>query len=103
MLSPKYREVYMGKAEVRQTFNITGVGVVAGCLVTEGRLVRGGKLRIYRDNVMIVEGNCKTLKHYKDEVKEIAAGLECGCAIENFNEIRVGDFIECYLIEEIKE
>ncbi len=102
MLAPKYREVYMGKAEVKQTFNITGVGVVAGCFVTEGKLVRGGKLRIYRDNVMIVEGGCKTLKHYKDEVKEIAAGLECGCAIENFNEIRVGDYIECYLIEEIK-
>ncbi len=103
MLAPKYREVYMGKAEVKETFNITGVGVVAGCLVTEGKLVRGGKLRIYRDNVMIVENNCKTLKHYKDEVKEIAAGLECGCAIENFNEIRIGDYIECYLIEEIKE
>lgn len=103
MLSPKYQEIYMGKAEVRQTFNITGVGVVAGCLVTEGKLVRGGKLRIYRDDVMIVEGNVKQLKHYKDEAKEIAAGLECGCAIENFNEIKVGDFIECYLIEELKQ
>jgi translation initiation factor IF-2 len=103
MLAPKYREVYMGKAEVRQTFNITGVGVIAGCLVTEGKLVRGGKLRIYRDDVMIVENNVKTLKHYKDEVKEVAAGLECGCAIENFNEIKIGDFIECYLIEELKQ
>ncbi len=102
MLSPKYKEVYMGKAEVRQTFNITGVGTVAGCLVTEGRLVRGGKLRIYRNDVMIVEGNVKQLKHYKDDVKEVAAGLECGCAIENFNDIKVGDYIECYLIEEIK-
>ena len=102
MLSPKYKEVYMGKAEVRQTFNITGVGTVAGCLVTEGRLVRGGKLRIYRNDVMIVEGNVKQLKHYKDDVREVAAGLECGCAIENFNDIKVGDYIECYLIEEIK-
>ena len=102
MLSPKYKEVYMGKAEVRQTFNITGVGTVAGCLVTEGRLVRGGKLRIYRNDVMIVENNVKQLKHYKDDVKEVAAGLECGCAIENFNDIKVGDYIECYLIEEIK-
>ena len=101
MLTPKYREVYMGKAEVRQTFNITGVGTIAGCLVTEGRLVRGGKLRIYRNNVLIVEGNVKQLKHYKDDVKEVAAGLECGCAIENFNEIRVGDFIECYVMEEL--
>ncbi len=102
MLSPKYKEVYMGKAEVRQTFNITGIGTVAGCLVTEGRLVRGGKLRIYRNDVMIVEGNVKQLKHYKDDVREVAAGLECGCAIENFNDIKVGDYIECYLIEEIK-
>ncbi len=103
MLAPKYKEVYMGKAEVRDTFQITGVGTVAGCLVTEGRLVRGGKLRIYRDNVMIVEGGVKTLKHYKDEVREMAAGLECGCAIDGFNEIRVGDFIECYTVEEIKQ
>ncbi len=102
MLSPKYKETYMGKAEVRQTFNITGVGTIAGCLVTEGRLVRGGKLRIYRDNVMIVENNVKQLKHYKDDVKEAVAGTECGCAIENFNDIKVGDFIECYLIEEVK-
>ncbi len=103
MLAPKFREVYMGKAEVRETFNITGVGTVAGCLVEEGRLVRGGKLRIYRDNVMIVEGNVKTLKHYKDEVKEMAAGMECGCAIDGFNEIRIGDYIECYIMEEIKQ
>ena len=103
MLAPKYKETLIGKAEVRQTFNVSGVGVVAGCLVVEGRLMRGGKLRIYRDNVMIVEGNAKTLKHYKDEVKEIAAGLECGCAIEGFNEVRIGDFIECYLIEEVKQ
>ncbi len=103
MLSPKYKEVYMGKAEVKETFQITGVGTVAGCLVEEGKLVRGGKLRIYRDNVMIVEGNVKTLKHYKDEVKEMSAGMECGCAIDGFNEIRIGDYIECYVIEEIKQ
>ena len=102
MLSPKYQEIYMGKAEVKQTFNITGVGTVAGCFVTEGKLVRGGKLRIYRDNVMIVEGNVKQLKRFKDDAKEVSGGFECGCAIEGFNEIRVGDFIECYLIEEIK-
>jgi len=103
MLSPKYQEVYLGKCEVRQTFHITGVGTVAGCYVTDGKLVRGGKLRIYRDDVMIVEGNVKQLKRFKDDVKEVAAGFECGCAIEGFNEIRVGDFIECYLIEELKQ
>lgn len=103
MLSPKYQEVYMGKAEVKQTFNITGVGTVAGCFVTEGKLVRGGKLRIYRDDIMIVEGGVKQLKRYKDDAKEVSAGMECGCAIEGFNEIRVGDYIECYLIEELKQ
>ena len=102
MLSPKYQEIYMGKAEVKQTFNITGVGTVAGCFVTEGKLVRGGKLRIYRDNVMIVEGNVKQLKRFKDDAKEVSGGFECGCAIDGFNDIRIGDFIECYLIEEIK-
>ncbi len=102
MLAPKYHEVYMGKAEVKQTFNITGVGTVAGCFVTEGKLVRGGKLRIYRDDVMIVEGGVKQLKRFKDDAKEVSGGFECGCAIEGFNEIKIGDFIECYLIEEIK-
>ena len=102
MLAPKFQEIYMGKCEVKQTFNITGVGMVAGCLVTEGKLVRGGKLRIYRDNVMIVEGGVRQLKHFKDDVKEVSSGMECGCSIEGFNEIRVGDVIECYLIEEVK-
>lgn len=103
MLAPKYQEIYMGKAEVKQTFNITGVGTVAGCYVTEGKLVRGGKLRIYRDDVMIVEGGVKQLKRFKDDAKEVSGGFECGCAIEGFNEIKIGDFIECYLIEEIKQ
>ncbi len=103
MLAPKYHEVYMGKAEVKQTFNITGVGTVAGCFVTEGKLVRGGKLRIYRDDIMIVEGGVKQLKRFKDDAKEVSGGFECGCAIDGFNEIKIGDFIECYLIEEIKQ
>ncbi len=103
MLSPKYQEIYMGKCEVRQTFNITGVGTIAGCYVTEGKLIRGGKLRIYRDDIMIVEGGVKQLKRFKDDVKEVSFGFECGCAIEGFNEIKIGDFIECYMIEEIKQ
>ena len=103
MLAPKFHEIYMGKAQVLQTFNITGVGTVAGCYVTEGKLVRGGKLRIYRDDVMIVEGNVKQLKRFKDDAKEVSGGLECGCAIDGFNDIKVGDFIECYIVEEIKQ
>ncbi len=101
MLSPKYHEVYLGKCEVRQTFKITGVGNIAGCYVQEGKIVRGGKLRIYRDDVLVVEGNVQQLKRFKDDVKEVAFGFECGCAIEGFNDIKIGDIIECYLIEQV--
>lgn len=100
--APKYREVMLGKCEVRQTFKITGVGNIAGCYVLDGKIQRGGKLRIYRDDILIVEGNVKQLKRFKDDVKEVAAGFECGCAIEGFNDIKIGDIIECYLIEEIQ-
>lgn len=102
MLAPKYREVYLGKCEVRQTFKITGVGNIAGCYVLDGKIIRGGKLRIYRENVLVVEGNVQQLKRFKDDVKEVSFGFECGCAIEGFNDIKVGDIIECYMIEEIK-
>ena len=99
LVTPKTQEIYMGKAEVRQTFRITGVGMVAGCYVTEGKIVRNGKLRIYRDDVMICEGNVNQLKRFKDDVKEVSQGFECGISIENFNDIKIGDFIESYIIE----
>ncbi|MBR2646936.1 MAG: translation initiation factor IF-2 [Clostridia bacterium] len=102
MLAPKLKEVLTGKCEVRQTFNISNVGTIAGCYVTDGKIVRGGKLRIYREDIMICEGGVKQLKRFKDDVKEVNYGYECGCAIEGFNEIRVGDIIECYVTEEIK-
>ena len=101
MLSPKYQEIYMGKCEVRQVFKITGVGNVAGCYVLDGKIVRGGKLRIYRDDVLVVEGNVQQLKRFKDDVKEVNHGFECGCSIEGFNDIKVGDIIECYIIQEL--
>ena len=99
LIAPKTQEIYMGKAEVRQTFRITGVGMVAGCYVTEGKIIRNGKLRIYRNDVMICEGNVNQLKRFKDDVKEVSQGFECGISIENFNDIQIGDFIESYLIE----
>ncbi len=102
MLAPKYQEIYMGKAEVRNTFKITGVGMVAGCYVVDGKIIRNGKLRIYRDDVMICEGSVLQLKRFKDDVKEVQQGFECGISIENFNDIKLDDFIECYLIEEVK-
>ena len=102
MLAPKLKEILTGKCEVRQTCNITGVGTSAGCYVTDGKIVRGGKLRIYREDIMICEGGVKQLKRFKDDVKEVNYGYECGCAIDGFNEIRIGDIIECYVTEEIK-
>jgi translation initiation factor IF-2 len=102
MLAPKFQEIYLGKAEVRNTFKITGVGMVAGCYVTEGKISRSGKLRIYRDDVMICEGNVLQLKRFKDDVKEVQQGFECGISIEKFNDIKIGDFIECYLTEQIQ-
>jgi translation initiation factor IF-2 len=103
MLAPKISEVYLGKAEVREVFKISGVGQVAGSYVTDGKILRSGKLRIYRDDVMICEGNVLQLKRFKDDVKEVAQGYECGISIEKFNDIKVGDFIECYQVEETRE
>ncbi len=103
MLAPKFTEIYLGKAEVREVFKISGVGQVAGCYVTEGKIARNGKLRIYRDDVMICEGNVNQLKRFKDDVKEVAQGFECGISIEKFNDIKVGDFIESYQVEENKD
>ena len=103
MLAPKFEDVYLGKAEVRNTFKITGVGTVAGCYVTDGKLQRNAKLRIYRNDVMICEGNVQQLKRFKDDVKEVQQGFECGVSIEGFNDIMIGDFIECYLTEEVKD
>ena len=102
MLEPKFKEVYNGKAEVRDTFKISGVGVVAGCYVVDGKIVRSGKLRIYRNDIMICEGNVLQLKRFKDDVKEVQQSFECGISIEKFDDIKVGDFIECYTMEEIK-
>ncbi len=102
MLKPKFSEVYLGKAEVREVFKISGVGQVAGSYVTDGKILRSGKLRIYRDDVMICEGNVLQLKRFKDDVKEVAQGYECGISIEKFNDIKIGDYIECYQVEEEK-
>ena len=103
MLAPKFTEIYLGKAEVREVFKISGVGQVAGCYVVEGKILRNSKLRIYRDDVLITEGNVLQLKRFKDDVKEVAQGYECGISIERFNDIKVGDFIESYQVEENKE
>lgn len=96
MLSPNMREEFIGNAEIREVFNITKVGKIAGCMVTTGFVKRGAKVRLLRDNVVIHEGKLKTLKRFKDEVKEVKEGTECGMAFENYEDIRPNDVIECF-------
>lgn len=103
MLSPDEREEYLGQAEIKQVFNITKVGKVAGCMVTLGNVKRGAKVRLLRDDVVIHEGMLKTLKRHQDEVKEVKEGMECGMAFETYDDIKEGDIIECFeVIEEAR-
>ena len=101
LLSPERRETFLGNAEILEVFNITKVGKVAGCRVTEGKVERGAGVRLIRDNVVIHEGKLKTLKRFKDEVSEVNVGQECGMAFENYEDIRPGDQIECFRVEHI--
>jgi translation initiation factor IF-2 len=96
MLAPNLREEYLGQAEIRQVFNITKVGKVGGCMITDGIVKRGSHVRLLRDSVVIHEGKLKTLKRFKDEVKEVREGMECGMAFENYDNIQAGDSIECF-------
>ena len=101
LLAPTRRERFLGNAEIREVFNISKVGKVAGCMVTEGLVRRGAKVRLLRDNVVIHEGSLKTLKRFKDEVREVREGTECGMAFENYENIEKGDVIECFEVEEV--
>jgi translation initiation factor IF-2 len=92
----------LGNASILEVFNISKVGKVAGCRVTDGVVERGQHVRLIRDNVVVHEGKLSTLKRFKDEVKEVQAGQECGMAFENYQDMRAGDVIECYRVEEIK-
>jgi translation initiation factor IF-2 len=102
MLEPTYKETFMGRAEVVQTFNIPKVGTIAGCMVKEGRVERGARVRVLRDNVVINDNKVASLRRYKDDAKEVRAGQDCGIGVENFNDIKVGDILETYSVEEIK-
>ena len=101
MLEPEYREVLLGHAEVRNVFKITGSGIIAGCYVTDGKVQRNAGVRLLRDNVVVHEGKLSSLRHLKDDVKEMAAGYECGMSLEGHNDIKEGDVVECYIMEEI--
>ncbi len=102
LLAPTRRETFLGNAEILEVFNISKVGKVAGCRVTEGKVERGAHVRLIRDNVVIHEGELSTLKRFKDEVKEVVAGQECGMAFEGYQDMRQGDVIECFQVEHIQ-
>ena len=102
LLPPTVREIFLGNAQILEVFNISKIGKVAGCRVTEGKVERGAKVRLIRDNVVIHEGTLSTLKRFKDEVREVPAGQECGMAFANYQDIRAGDVIECFNVETIK-
>ena len=101
LLAPSLRERFLGNATIREVFTITKAGKVAGCMVTEGVVRRGAKVRLLRDNVVVHEGSLKTLKRFKDEVREVREGFECGMAFENYQDVQVGDIIECFDVEEV--
>ena len=103
MLAPKFRENILGHAEVRQTYKITGVGTIAGGYVTDGKIARNASIRLLRDNVVVHEGKIDSLKRFKDDAREVAQGYECGIGIERFNDVKVGDVIECFVMEEVEQ
>ena len=102
MLAPTFKEVVLGHAEVRQTFKVSGVGTIAGCYVQDGKMQRNEKVRIVRDSIVVFEGDLSSLKRFKDDAKEVAAGYECGLSFEKFNDVKVGDIIEAYVMEQIQ-
>ena len=101
MLAPKFKESVIGHAEVRETYKVSKVGTVCGCYCTDGKIQRGCEVRVLRDNIVIHEGELASLRRFKDDVKEVASGYECGMQVEKFNDIKVGDVIECFVMEQI--
>ncbi len=101
MLEPEYREVLLGHAEVRNVFKITGAGIIAGCYVQDGKMQRNAQVRLLRENVVVFEGKLSSLRHIKEDVKEMKEGFECGMSLEGHNDIKEGDIVECFIMEEI--
>ena len=102
MLEPEFKEVVLGRAEVRALFKVPNVGTVAGCLVTDGKITRKSKIRIIRQGKIIHEENIDSLKRFKDDVREVPSGYECGISLENFNDIKEHDIFEAYIKKEIE-
>jgi len=103
MLAPKYRDVDLGRVEVRQVYKISSVGTVAGCYVTEGKVTRASMIRVVRDGIVIAEDQIDSLRRFKDDVKEVAQGYECGIGLNKFNDVKEGDVFEAYIVEEYRE
>ena len=101
MLAPKFKEVVIGHSEVRQTYKVSHVGTVCGCYVQDGKIVRNCQVRVVRDGIVIHEGTLASLRRFKDDVKEVNSGYECGMQVEKFNDIKEGDIIECFVMEQI--
>lgn len=102
MLEPTFREAVTGHAEIRTTFRVSGVGTIGGAYVTDGKIVRSSNVRIVRDGIVIHEGALASLKRFKDDVKEVASGYECGLSFENFNDIKESDVVEAYVMEQVE-
>ena len=102
MLDPEFKEVVLGAVEVRETFKVPGVGTIAGAYVTNGKAVRNAEIRIVREGIVIHEGKISSLKRFKDDAKEVMQGYECGIGIEDYNDIKIGDVIECFEMQEIE-
>jgi translation initiation factor IF-2 len=102
LLEPTFKESPLGRVEVRETFHVSKVGTIAGCYVVDGKIVRNAKARLVRDNVVVWEGELSSLKRFKDDAKEVQSGYECGIGLVNYNDIKVGDVVEAYEMQEVK-
>ena len=102
LLAPTFKEKALGRIEVRDTFHVSRIGTIAGCYVLDGKVVRGCQVRLVRDSVVVWEGKMSSLKRFKDDAREVATGYECGIGLENYNDIKVGDIIEAFELEEVK-
>ena len=102
MLAPTFREAILGHAEVRMTYKVSAIGTIAGCYVKDGKVTRDAQVRVLRDNIVIHEGSIGSLQRFKDSVKEVSAGYECGMSVEKYNDIKEGDVFECFCMEEVK-
>jgi translation initiation factor IF-2 len=103
LLAITYKETSLGRASVRDTFRITKVGTVAGCLIQDGKVTRESQVRLLRDNVVVYDGKVRSLRRFKDDVSEVKSGMECGISLENYSDVKVGDVIEAYVKERVAE